>query len=168
MKANQISVNELPAINVRADIGTVQRIEFKDLAGRGMRGYAYGINVGDVVEMPDTEADCILNEIPIRKNGPKQVVVAVLKNGKAAWLGISGLARRDAENKPVHPVAEHIMTQKSSQDLTDDIQSTLALCLGKTITATETVTYQTPVFDEGGMRTADTKPQMTAKLIFAE
>lgn len=168
MKANQISANELPVINVRANVGAVQRIEFKDLAGRGMRGYAYGINVGDVVEMPDTEADCILNEIPIRKNGPKQVVVAVLKNGKPAWLGVSGLARRDADNKPVHPVAEYLMAQKSSQDLVDDLQSTLALCLGKTITATEVIPYQTPVFDEGGQRTTDTKPQTTAKLIFAE
>lgn len=166
MKLNQLNEAERPVIAVRGN-AMPEEVKFDDLTGVGEPRNGYGMNVGDVIDFPETKEDIKLMAIPIRENGPKQYVVLVLKNGKQAWLGLSNLRRMDFEMKPVHPVAEALAEAITKQALPNDDKTRLNLVLGKKITATEPVTYKEAIFEDG-TRTNDTRERTTAKLIFAE
>lgn len=166
MKLNQLNTAERPVIAVRGNL-VPAKVDFDALTGVGEPRNGYGMNVGDVVDFPETKEDIELMEIPIRENGPKQYVVLVVKNGKQAWLGLSNLRRMDHEMKPVHPVAEALTEAIRAQALPNDDKTRLELVLGKKITAKEPVTYKEAIFEDG-TRTNDTRERTTAKLIFVE
>lgn len=166
MKLNQLIAAERPVIAVRGNL-VPAKISFDKLEGVGEPRNGYGMNVGDVIDFPETVEDIELMEIPIRENGPKQYVVLVVKNGKQAWFGLSNLRRMDHEMNPVHPVAQTLREAIQKQALPNDDKTRLELVLGKKITATEPVTYKEAIFEDG-TRTNDTRDRTTAKLIFAE
>lgn len=164
MKLNEMNVADRPVITVRGNL-VPTKVDFSALEGVGEPRNGYGMNVGDVVEFPDTEQDIELMAIPVRENGPKQYVVLVKKNGKQAWFGLSNLRRMDYEMKPVHLVAATLTEQVRAQALPSDDKTRLKLMLGKSITATEAVTYKEAIFEDG-TRTNDTRDRTTANLIF--
>lgn len=166
MKLNSLNPEERPVLPVRGNL-IPKKVNFEALEGVGEPRNGYGINVGDVVEFPETESDIELMEIPIRENGPKQFVVLVMKNGKQAYFGLSNLRRMDNKMNPVHPVATALRDAVAAQALPNDDKTRLRLMLGKTITATEPVTYNEAIF-ENGVRTEDTRERTTAKIIFSE
>ena len=71
----------------------------------------------------------------------------------------------DYEMKPVHLVAATLAEQVRAQALPSDDKTRLKLMLGKSITATEAVTYKEAIFEDG-TRTNDTRDRTTANLIF--
>lgn len=150
---------ELPTIPTTGDI-KVENVSLEDLMMSGQMRVTHGLNVGDTFEFPDTIEECNVVSREVRPGGPKEYLLLGFKNGKPAYLSLSNLRRRDCHHKPVHPVSEVLAP------MSDDKARVLA-CLGKTITATETVTFDEAVFTPDGERTADSKPRTTAKIIFA-
>lgn len=166
MKLNDLNPVDRPVIPVRNNL-VPEKVNFADLEGVGEPRATYGMNVGDVVEFPNTEADIELMAIPVRANGPKQYVVLVMKNGKQAYFGLSNLRRTDNKMNPVHPVAATLREAITAQALPNDDKTRLKLMLGKRITATEAVSYDEAIF-ENNVRTEDTRKRTTAKLIFVD
>ncbi len=166
MKLDSLNPADRPVIPVRNNL-VPEKVNFADLEGIGEPRNGYGMNVGDVVEFPSTEADIELMAIPVRENGPKQYVVLVMKNGRQAWFGLSNLRRMDNKMQPVHPVAAALRDAINKQALPNDDKTRLKLVLGKKITAIESVSYDEALF-ENGVRAEDTRKRTTAKLIFVD
>lgn len=160
MKLNAISAGEMPVVPVRKGL-TVKEGGIEALKGKGVGLVSFGLAVGDTFEFPDTVEDVKTISRQVRANSEAvEVLVLGLKNGKPAWLSTGNLRRRDHKMVPVHPVAE-------SLDRLEDDAARIEACLGKTITATEDVTFQEAIFEDG-MRTEDTRARTVAKLIFAQ
>lgn len=160
MKLTQIAAGEVPVVAVRKGL-EVKEGGMEALKGRGLGLVTYGLNVGDVFEFPDTVADVKTITRQVRENSTAvEVLVLGLKNGKAAWLSVANLRRYDHKMQPVHPVAEAL---RRAED--DSVR--LEMCLGKKITATEEVTFDEAVF-ENGTRTDGTRPRTVAKLVFVQ
>lgn len=159
MKIIQIPAAEVPVVPVRNGL-SIKDGGIEALKGKGVGLVTYGLNVGDVFEFPDTVDDVKTVSRQVRANSDAvEVLILGLKNGKPAWLSVSNLRRYDHKMVPVHPVAETLRT-------CEDDAVRIEMCLGKKITATEEVTFQEAIF-ENGTRTDGTRPRTVAKLIFA-
>lgn len=61
----------------------------------------YGLNVGDVIEFPDSAEDVVAYEQPIRKGSTAmQRILLVSRNGKESWLSLGVLNRTDFNRQP--------------------------------------------------------------------
>lgn len=160
MKLNQISKDEMPVVPVRKDT-IVKETNMEALKGKGLGLITYGLNVGETFEFPESKEDVKIIERQVRPNSSSfETLILGLKDGKPAYLSVANLRRRDHKARPVHPVAEALNTA-------EDDYVRVEMCLGKRISANETVTYDEAVFDDG-VRTDATKPRTVAKLIFVE
>ena len=160
----KFKMEELPVIRTRnGEEATV--ISAEQLKERGANGVGYGLAVGETIEFPATMEDAQLMSVPT-SNGNSQTLVAVEKDGKPAWFGLSNLRRQDAYRNPVHPVAEYVAKEIADKSLPVNDHTRLSLVLGKSITATEAVHYDDAVWVDG-RSTDQTTPRTTAKLIFA-
>lgn len=160
MKLN--SNEQLPTIPTRQGLG-IKESTLDSMESKGTNGGAYPVNVGDVVEFPDTVDDVRIVEREVRAgvNGqpaPTEALLLVRKNNKLSYLSISNLRRRDSKMQPVHPVAQELHACENDKER-------IIKCLGRTITATESVTYNEAIFDNG-VRTDKTRERTVAKLIF--
>ena len=99
----------------------------------------YGLIVGDILEMPDTEEDIHLKRVN------DDFLLAVFKNGKPFWLDISVFSLRDYYGHPAHDVCRTIRFEGMCQDFRDDILSVL----GKTIECGEWKEIIVPYDDLG-------------------
>lgn len=134
---------ELPAL-VGQGGARVETINVDDLKEAGTPFSGAGMAVEDTVEFPDTIEDAQVAKVEVRKDSDRwDYRVAVLKNGKPAWVSIGYFNKLDKDNKPVHSVAEVLAPMH------DHKARLVALC-GRTITATETVAYQARKFDNDG------------------
>lgn len=160
MKLNAIPAGEMPVVPVRNGLA-IKEGGIEALKGKGVGLVSFGLKVGDVFEFPDTIDDVKTITRQLRANSTaEEVLVLGLKNGKPAYLSAGNLRRNDHKMVPVHPVAEAL------KDLEDDAVR-IEACLGKKITATEDVTFQEAIFEDG-MRTDGTRARTVAKLIFVE
>lgn len=159
MKLSQIKAEEMPVVPVRNGMA-VKEGGVEALKGKGAGLVTYGLNKGDVFEFPDTLEDVKTITRQVRPNSNAvEVLILGLKNGKPAYLSAGNLRRYNHKMEPVHPVAETLHT-------CEDDAVRIEACLGKKITATEDVTYDEAIF-ENGMRTDGTRKRTVAKLIFA-
>lgn len=160
MKLDQISKDDMPIVPVRQNL-TVKETNMDALKGKGLGLVTYGLNVGEIFEFPDSVKDVKIIERQVRPNSSSvETLILGLKNGKPAYLSVANLRRRDHKARPVHPVAEALNTA-------EDDYVRVEMCLGRKIRATEEVTFDEAVFDNG-VRTDATKPRTVAKLIFVE
>ncbi len=160
MKLNQISKDEMPVIAVRKD-QIVKESNMEALKGKGQGLVTYGISVNDTFEFPEKIEDVKIVERQVRPNSSAyEMLILGLKNGRPAYFSVGNLRKRDHKFRPVHPVAEAL-------DKCEDDYVRVEMCLGKTITATEEVTFDAAVYDNG-TRTNETVPRTTAKLVFHE
>lgn len=160
MKLDQISKDDMPVVPVRQNL-TVKETNMDALKGKGLGLVTYGLNVGEIFEFPDSVKDVKIIERQVRPNSSSvETLILGLKNGKPAYLSVANLRRRDHKARPVHPVAEALNTA-------EDDYVRVEMCLGRKIRATEEVTFDEAVFDNG-VRTDATKPRTVAKLIFVE
>lgn len=158
MKLNQIAAGEMPIVPVRNGL-TVKEGGLEALKGKGLGLVTFGMNVGDTFEFPDTPEDVKTVERQVRPNSTAvEMLILGLKNGKPAYLSVANLRRRNHKAQPVHPVAEAL---NGAQD--DMVR--VEMCLGRTITANEEVTFDEAIFEDG-TRTDGTRPRTVAKLIF--
>lgn len=149
-----------PVIPVRNGL-TCGSGSLKDLEATGMGLVSFGLNKGDVVEFPDNEESLSVQWRQVRKGSDaKEMLIGVYKNGKPAWFSVANLRRWDNQMKAVHPVAEDLRNCES-----DAVRVTT--CFGRKITATEDVTYQEAVFENGTRVDGETKSRTVAKLIWA-
>lgn len=159
MKISEVQIPVLPLRN-----GFVAKpLKGADFKGTGVGMTQYGVNVGDVIEMPDTEEDFVGNAIPIRKddpNSPMQRVFLAKKNGEPAWVSMTVLSRRDANMKPTDPVTEACAAAQ------DDF-ARLQIAMGKTINVTSMVDVEETVF-EAGQPTDKTVVKQRPYCVFAE
>lgn len=159
MVLSSINHADIPVVPVRSGLTCVE-VTIDALNNVGTPMVTYGLNVGDRFEFPATKDDLKVIQRQVRPNSTAyEYLVLGLKNGKPAWLSLSNLRRRNHKNTPVHPLAEALHGAES-----DAIR--LEMCLGKTITSTENITYDEAIF-ENGVRTDGTKPRTVAKLMFA-
>lgn len=160
MKLDQISKDDMPIVPVRQNL-TVKETNMDALKGKGLGLITYGLNEGEIFEFPDSVKDVKIIERQVRPNSSSvETLILGLKNGKPAYLSVANLRRRDHKARPVHPVAEALNTA-------EDDYVRVEMCLGRKIRATEEVTFDEAVFDNG-VRTDATKPRTVAKLIFVE
>lgn len=62
---------------------------------------SYGINVGDVIEFPDSPSDIEAREQPIRPGSTSmQRILLVERNGQPSWLSLGVLNRTDYNRQP--------------------------------------------------------------------
>lgn len=104
----------------------------------------YGLIVGDILEMPDTEQD-----IHLRKVNDEDFYLAVFKNGKPFWLDISVFSLRDYYGYPAHDVCRTIRFEGGCQDFKDDVFAVL----GKTIECGEWKEIIVPYDELGNVET---------------
>lgn len=141
MKINDVKIPVLPVRNGF----TPKELDANGFKGSGVGMTQFGVAVGDVIEMPETEADLKGYAIPIRKgdpDSPQQRVFLALKNGAPAWVGMTVLTRRDYKMQPTDPVTTFCKDAQSDYDR-------LKLVLGKTIKCTSTVDVEETVFEAG-------------------
>lgn len=98
----------------------------------------YGLIVGDILEMPDTEKDIRLKRVN------DDFLLAVLKNGKPFWLDISAFILCDSDGCPAHEVSWELYIE-GCKNYKDDV---LYLC-GKTIECGEWKQITVPYDDLG-------------------
>lgn len=107
---------------------------------------SYGINVGEVIDFPETEDDILVKEQPVRVGSTATqrllLVNRIDKNGvaKPSWLSLGVLNRTDAHREPTCKFCEEM------NNLDSDYARIIAL-LGKKITANETVGKDFQAFD---------------------
>lgn len=160
MKLDQISKDDMPIVPVRKDT-IVRETNIDALKGKGLGLITYGLNVNDTFEFPEKIEDVKIVERQVRPNSSAyEMLILGLKNGRPAYFSVGNLRKRDHKFRPVHPVAEAL-------DKCEDDYVRVEMCLGKRISANETVTFDEAVFDDG-VRTDATKPRTVAKLIFVE
>lgn len=158
MKLNQINEADMPVIPVRNGL-SVKEVDMAALKQTGIGLVSYGLDKGQTFEFPESPEDVKIIERQVRPNSDaKEMLILGLKNGKPAYLSIANLRRRDHKMVPVHPLAEALNNAEN-----DEIR--VEMCLGKTITAEEDVTFQEAIF-ENGTRTDGTRPRTVAKLHF--
>lgn len=158
----KISEVKLPLLALRNGFGA-KELTGSDFKGTGVGMTNYGVKVGDVIEMPDTEADFKGYSIPIRKddpNSPVQRVFLAKKNGEPAWVSMTVLSRRDAHMQPTDPVTT------ACKDAQDDF-ARLQIVMGKTITVSDMVDVEETVF-EAGLPTDKTVVKPRPYCVFAE
>lgn len=159
MKIAQIKAEDLPVVPQRSGL-EVKDVELSALKETGVGLVSYGLKKGDRFEFPDSVDDCKIVARQVRKNSTSyEMLILGLKNGKPAYFSLANLRRRDADMKPVHPVADALASMEN-----DEVR--VEACLGRVIVAGDDVTYQERVFQDG-VRTEDTRPRTTAKLEFA-
>ena len=159
MKLSEVKIPVLPLRN-----GFVAKpLKGDDFKGTGVGMTQYGVNVGDVIEMPDTEEDFVGNAIPVRKNDPNapmQRIFLAKKNGEPAWVSMTVLSRRDAHLEPTDPVT------KDCASAQDDF-ARLQIAMGKTIKVESMVDVEETVF-EAGMPTDKTVLKQRPYCVWAE
>lgn len=160
MKLDQISKDDMPIVPVRKDT-IVRETNIDALKGKGLGLITYGLNVGEIFEFPESKEDVKIIERQVRPNSSAyEMLILGLKNGRPAYFSVGNLRKRDHKFRPVHPVAEAL-------DKCEDDYVRVEMCLGKKIRATEEVTFDEAIFDDG-VRTDATKPRTVAKLVFVE
>lgn len=115
-----------------ADTRKVEECSAADLQNAGQVFTSYGINVGETVEIPSNRNEIVVVRQPNRQvtaNGERtfQYFMSINKNGKATWLSLGSLVRRDANQEPVDEVSKAMLEY-------DNIESRIQACLGKKIT----------------------------------
>lgn len=156
MKLNEIK--ETPVIPTRQGL-EVKEVNAETLKEKGLGLVTYGLEEGDTFEFPDSMADVKLFTRQIRKDSTAvEQLILGLKNGQPGYLSMANLRRRDHKAKPVHPLAEAL--NRCENDFVR-----LEMCLGKTIVAKGTVTYEEAVFDNG-TRLDQTKSRTVSSLQF--
>jgi hypothetical protein len=157
MKANEITLQVIPATKDRP----VTEANLSDLESKGQGLITYGIAVGDVIEMPSTEADIVLRSRPVRKNSTAmEYLLAVLKNGKPSWVSTGVFNRRNHKMEPVHEVAE------SLKDLENDAVRIKNLC-GKTLKGDALVDCTRYKFTKDGERLDEIETVKVTALVYA-
>lgn len=157
MKANEITLQVIPATKDRP----VTDANLSDLESKGQPLISYGVAVGDVIEMPSTEADIVLRKRPVRKNSTSfEYLLAVLKNGKPSWVSTGIFNRRNHKMEPVHEVAE------SLKDFENDSARIKHLC-GKTIKGNTLVEITRYKFTADGERLDELETTKVTELVYA-
>lgn len=145
MRFTELNEADMPRIILRAGSEPAKDVALQDLSAYGNASGPYTVSVGDTIQMPADEEDVVLKAVPVN-GGSQQIIVGVFKNGKPAWFGLNNLRRQDAERQPVHAVAKELDNKIKSEALSDNYQTRLKACLGRTIVATRPVTYNETVF----------------------
>jgi hypothetical protein len=101
----------------------------------------YGLNVGDVIEFPDSQEDVVAYEQPIRKGSPAmQRILLVNRNGSPSWLSLGVLNRTDYNRQPTCDFCKEMV------DLPNDY-ARIEHLFGKKIKCTATVSKPFQKFD---------------------
>lgn len=104
---------------------------------------SYGIAKGEVIEFPDSAADVIAREQPVRAgnpDGPAQRLIAVLRNGKPSWLSLGILNRTDYNRQPTCDFCAEMNDKANDWDRIESL-------FGKKITCTGVVEKPFQKFD---------------------
>lgn len=135
------SVEIVPVFGSRAR--KPENLSLETLKTTGETFVTYGIRQGDTIEFPDSAADVVAVEQPIRvndENSPKQRLLQVLKNGKYSWLSLGVLNRTDYNREPTCKFTAEM------NELPNDFARIEAL-YGKKITCTQMVEKPFQKFD---------------------
>jgi len=134
-KSNEI----IPVFGSRAR--QPEALSVETLKSTGESFVSYGINVGDVVEFPDSKDDIVAVEQPVRAGSTaKQRLLQVVKNGKYTWLSLGVLNRTDVHREPTCAFCAEM------NELPNDLARIEAL-YGKKITVRAMVEKEFQAFD---------------------
>jgi len=157
MKFNLTDMPLLPGQNNGRDVTTVSADALKSI---GISGSAFAMHVGDTIAFEETNEPLVISQA-VRANDPQSPVayyVACERNGKPSWIGISNFTRRDAVGQPIGEFQKNALKEASFAAIYDNLLS------GKSITASETVTYKAADWDTAGNR-LETTHDVTAPVI---
>jgi len=147
---------EFPEIKARTGIVVTDVEDARAaLKASGVPFASNGLNDGDEVSFPKTFETLRTKTVtvdPLRPvDGPKSVLVGVVKNGNPAWLSAGTLRRRGA----TADAYACDFSRNLANNYIDDAQRIESL-LGKTIVVNGTMKVATTVFDENRQPTAKT------------
>lgn len=164
MKLNEFKQEEIPALVARNG-ARVKEVNAEERKNMGVPFSGAGMIAGDVVEMPDTEADIKTQAIEVRPNTDRwDLRLLVKKNGKLDWISMGFLVRQnrneDGSTSPLHPVAEELCPLH-------DHDARIKAALGKTIIAGGNIEYVRQKFTPDGVLVdGEFERRMSPKLEF--
>ncbi len=142
----KIKVEDLPVIKgtngrkIKVNVG----IEALKESGNAMVSTA--LRDGDVIAFPDVQ-DAIITSQEVRANGPKAMLIAVSKNGAAAYAAMGSFRKTDVNFKPIGEVSEEL----NKADYQNDFDRYHALA-GRTVTVNGFQTVTVATFSDAGQR----------------
>ena len=119
-----------------------EQVSQDDLKTVGISGSAFAIHTGDVIKFPEGQPLVVKQKIRNEENSPIAYYVGVERNGKASWLGIGNLTRRDVDGKPLGKFQEKMLRYPSFAAMYEDLA-------GKTIKGGTLREQFFAVFDNG-------------------
>ena len=147
----------LPGENQGRPVQVVTADKLSEISGNFA---AFAIHEGDVIEFDDVDVPHVVSQ-PVREtpNSPVAYYLGVTRNGKASYIGVGTLTKRDAEGSPLDDFRREMLKQPSFKEIWSELR-------GKKIRGSRMRTYKFPVFKDG-QRTEETQERQMCEITYA-